>query len=104
MNLISEDYLMHYGVKGMKWGVRHDPERVGRTRRQAIKDAGGWRKSSKDGLKGALQEISANRKSKGKKTIRQTLDDTYGKVGKKQKYTQKNQFYKMSLVILNIFH
>ena len=21
-NLISEDYLMHYGIKGMKWGVR----------------------------------------------------------------------------------
>lgn len=23
-------YICHYGVKGMKWGVRHDPERVGR--------------------------------------------------------------------------
>lgn len=33
MNLISsENYLMHYGVKGMKWGVRHDPERVGRVK------------------------------------------------------------------------
>lgn len=26
----DNDYLAHHGVKGQKWGVRHDPERVGR--------------------------------------------------------------------------
>ena len=24
MNLISQDFLMHHGVKGQKWGVRHE--------------------------------------------------------------------------------
>ena len=28
------DYLIHYGVKGMKWGIRHDPERIGRVKRR----------------------------------------------------------------------
>ena len=37
MNLISQDYLMHYGVKGMKWGVRHDPERALGSRRKMKK-------------------------------------------------------------------
>lgn len=31
------DYISHYGVKGMKWGVRHDPERVGRKRKKKNK-------------------------------------------------------------------
>lgn len=26
----DEDYLEHHGVKGQKWGVRHNPQRVGR--------------------------------------------------------------------------
>lgn len=28
--MMNERYLMHHGVKGMKWGARHDPEKVGR--------------------------------------------------------------------------
>ena len=35
MNLISQDYLMHHGVKGMKWGVRKRQE----TYRKAAKQA-----------------------------------------------------------------
>lgn len=35
----NNDYLMHHGVKGMKWGVRHDPIRTGRRRFRT--DSGG---------------------------------------------------------------
>ena len=42
------DYLMHYGVKGMKWGVRHEPERVGSFRRFRTDANGG--SSSRRGL------------------------------------------------------
>ena len=34
------DYLIHYGVPGMKWGVRHDRERVGRHRFSSHEEPG----------------------------------------------------------------
>lgn len=36
-NLISQDYLMHHGVKGMRWGVRHDKRKAERLERKRIK-------------------------------------------------------------------
>ena len=41
-NLTYDNYLMHYGVKGMKWGVRNDKRLEGvprKTNREAKKDA-----------------------------------------------------------------
>lgn len=29
MNPVAEDILMHYGIKGMKWGIRRTPEELG---------------------------------------------------------------------------
>ena len=43
---------MHHGVKGMKWGVRHDPERTGKRGFhpvQNVKRAGGFKQATKDG-------------------------------------------------------
>ena len=39
MTISYDDYLMHHGVKGMKWGVRHDKPRTASSRvRQAKPD------------------------------------------------------------------
>lgn len=37
MTIPEEIYLAHYGVKGMRWGIRHDPERS--ARRRAAREA-----------------------------------------------------------------
>lgn len=34
LNLDLESVLSHYGIKGMKWGVRRTPEQLGRARAQ----------------------------------------------------------------------
>lgn len=44
--LISQDYLMHHGVKGQKWGVRHDPERSG-ARQRTLAAKANYKKANK---------------------------------------------------------
>lgn len=35
--MYNDPYLMHFGIKGMRWGVRHDPERTGRSQKKSKK-------------------------------------------------------------------
>lgn len=60
------NYLAHHGVKGMKWGVRHDPIRKGRRRKKGILDKiiGETPQQRIDSLKPRQQVIEKkNRKS-----------------------------------------
>jgi len=49
MTLYNNSYLMHYGVKGMKWGVRHDRERSDYYRDRVIKKGQNFQNVSFDG-------------------------------------------------------
>lgn len=44
-------YLMHYGVPGMKWGVRKAPTVVGRRQRYRTKDESSYRKKKSSTVK-----------------------------------------------------
>lgn len=64
MNLISDDYLMHYGVKGMKWGVRHDRNPDGSLTRygkkQKRKEISAYRKSQINQYESRKAKVKAN--------------------------------------------
>lgn len=78
MKLVSEDYLMHYGVKGMKWGVRHEIDKIK-----------GYRRSARSNFaKGVGESYRANEFIEKKKS------QAWGKVSNKTligKYASKKQ-------------
>lgn len=64
------DYLMHYGIKGMKWGVRRTPEQLGhvaRTIGSAMKKGAAYI--------GASAKKASDNKSEKKKTAKNMTDD-----------------------------
>lgn len=36
---MGETYIYHYGIKGMKWGVRRTPAQLGHRKKRSLKDA-----------------------------------------------------------------
>ena len=71
-NYISQDYLMHYGVKGMKWGVRHDPQPTGRMRRRAANQQ--YRQSVKAAGK---RNVQAFRENYGSREARRSANQQF---------------------------
>ena len=67
-------YLMHYGVKGMKWGVRHEPDRNPRT--VGSKMNVGEKAAKKLGVKNKNSIDRHNSVYKHKKAIRRLLIGT----------------------------
>lgn len=47
-NMTAEEFLEHYGVKGMKWGVTRDEATLRRMQGQRVRARGGTRQERKD--------------------------------------------------------
>ena len=100
MLVSKDDYLMHYGVKGMKWGHRKNPEVVAarQTYRSAKKD---WNKSYNKAYNySARHPVTQYVRKKTKAESDRRWDDaqkkldTYNKA--KSDYKQAKQDYKNS--------
>lgn len=67
------EYLSHHGVKGMKWGIRHDPERIGRVKKAIAKVANvtvrGLKRAGKASYKAARRAAYKNQQWKIERAI-----------------------------------
>ena len=75
-----DDYLMHHGVKGMKWGVRHEPERQVSGTIQGfksipgrIKNVGkyGWRQGHGKNVYSRIQNVKSDEIRQNRMSARQ---------------------------------
>lgn len=90
------DELYHHGVKGMKWGVRHDPERSNRHLRAASRsqrDADNLRSHGYHKEANAVQKVANQQKIKGenKQNVQQAKRDY--KAAKKAYNKEFNTWY-----------
>lgn len=77
---VNDEYLMHHGVKGMKWGVRKEYQpkgrKKGKTNAQRIYESVANRRAEKSAEKAALREVQTQRNAKVKpRSVRDMSDD-----------------------------
>lgn len=73
---MDDNELYHYGIKGMKWGVRRTPEQLGHVKASAKKTAGAVGKAAGDAVKKAASKIGeANTARKQKKAAKKMAEE-----------------------------
>lgn len=71
-NTKKNDFLMHYGVKGMKWGVRHDPQPG--TRRYYRSQYKDQKKAALNRMKKTGQRLTAQGKQNDMKSVNKMVN------------------------------
>ena len=71
---MDNNELMHYGVPGMKWGVRRTPARLGRKKTSSSKSLFG-KKKPKPKAKAKTKSESSKEETAPKKSVKEMSDD-----------------------------
>lgn len=72
---MDNDELMHYGVPGMKWGVRRTPAQLGRKKTSSSKSLFGKKKSKPKAKAKAKSESSKKETAQKPKTVKEMSDE-----------------------------
>ena len=72
---MDNDELMHYGVPGMKWGVRRTPAQLGRKKTSSSKSLFGKKKSKAKAKAKAKSESSKKETAQKPKTVKEMSDE-----------------------------
>ena len=72
---MDNDELMHYGVPGMKWGVRRTPAQLGRKKTSSSKSLFEKKKSKSKAKAKTKSESSKEETAPKKKSVKEMSDD-----------------------------
>ena len=72
---MDNDELMHYGIPGMKWGVRRTPAQLGRKKTSSSKSLFGKKKSKSKAKAKTKSESSKEETAPKKKSVKEMSDD-----------------------------